>query len=60
MADLQIYNEVATVLALHPSRRIESRELPNVFAWYNKLAGIPEVQESDRKFHDILNKYNLA
>ena len=59
VADLQIYNEIYTVLTLH-KKSIESREYPNVFAWYNKMSSIPEIIESDRKFKDIVSKYNFA
>jgi glutathione S-transferase len=37
VADIQLYNEIQTVLLLHKQRRIESRELPNIFAWFNKM-----------------------
>jgi glutathione S-transferase len=60
VADLQIYYEIYTVLALHRSKRIESRELPNVFAWYNKLSSLPEIAECDKKFQEIVTKYNFA
>lgn len=59
IADIQIYNEIKTVLTLH-RRVIESREHPNVFAWFNKLSNVPEIMEGDRKFIDIVSKYNLA
>ena len=36
VADLQIYNEILTVLTLHKTQ-FDSREFPNVFSWYNKL-----------------------
>ena len=39
---------------------MESREYPNVFSWFNKLSSVPEIQESDRKFREIVSKYNFA
>ena len=59
VADIQIYNEIQTVLTLH-RKSLESREYPNVFAWFNKLSTVPEIQEGDRKFRDIVSKYNFA
>eukprot|EP00347_Sterkiella_histriomuscorum_P024508 403330868 len=59
VADIQIYNEISTILALH-RKQIESRENPNVFAWFNKMSTIPEVQENDRRFREIISKYNFA
>ena len=59
VADIQIYNEMQTVMTLH-KKQIESREYPNVFAWFNKISQIPEVMEADRKFRDIISKYQLA
>jgi glutathione S-transferase len=59
VADIQIYNELATVMTLH-RKNISSREHPNVFAWYNKLSNIPEIMESDKKFKEIVSKYNFA
>ena len=59
VADIQIYNEIQSVLTLH-KKQIESRELPNVFAWFNKISNIPEVMEADKKFREIINKYNFA
>lgn len=59
VADIQIYNEIQTVLTLH-KKSIESREYPNIFSWYNKLASVPEIMESDKKFKEIVSKYNFA
>jgi glutathione S-transferase len=59
VADLQIYNEIMTVLSLHRSV-IQSRDLPNVFAWFNKLARLPEIEDTDRKFREIVAKYSFA
>ena len=46
VADIQIYNEIMTVLSLH-NKLIESREYPNVFAWFNKMSSMPEIRETD-------------
>ncbi len=59
VADIQIYNEIMTVLTLH-RKNIENREYPNVFAWFNKMSTVAEVQETDRKFRDIVAKYSFA
>lgn len=58
VADLVIYNELATVLALH-RRSIESRDMANVFSWYKKISNIPEVIEVERKFRDVLENYSF-
>lgn len=60
VADIQIYNEIQTVLILHKQRRIESRELPNLFSWFNKMASLPEIEESDKKLKEIVSKYSFA
>jgi hypothetical protein len=59
VADLQIYNEILTVLTLHKTQ-FDSREFPNVFSWYNKLSQMPEIRDSDIKFKEIVAKYNFA
>lgn len=59
VVDIQLYNEIFTVLTLH-RKTIGSREYPNIFDWYNKMSKIPEIQESDTHFIDIVHKYNLA
>jgi len=46
VADIQIYNEIMTVLSLH-KKSIESREYPNVFAWFNKMSNMPEIRDTD-------------
>ena len=59
VVDLQLYNEINTVLILH-KKKIGGREFPNVFDWYNKMSKIPEIMESDKVFNEVVIKYNLA
>ena len=54
--DIVIYNELMTVMTLH-RRTLESREMPNMFSWFKKMSGIPEIIEIDRKFRDVLDMY---
>ena len=58
MGDIQFYNEIMTVLTLQ-RKDISSRDFPNLYTWYRKIGNIPEVLEADRKFKEIVIKYNF-
>jgi hypothetical protein len=62
VADIVIYNEIKTVLTLHPNAGgIQSRVMPNLFSWFMKMeSSFPEIQELDKKFLEIVNKYSFA
>ena len=58
IADIQIYNEIVTILTLQ-KRELDELKLPNLAKWYKKLAAMPEIVEADKKLKEILTKYNF-
>jgi glutathione S-transferase len=42
IADIVVYNELMTVFTLC-NKKVESKMMPNLFSWYNRIANIPEI-----------------
>lgn len=57
VADIQFYNEIVTVLTLQ--RKDLDDKYPNLKKWINRMQTMTEIQEADKKFKEILVKYNF-
>lgn len=58
VADIQFYNEIFTITTL--KKREIDETCPNLKRWMQKMGGMVEIQEANKKFMDILTKYNLV
>ncbi len=57
--DLQYYNEISTIVQLTQTELTESK-FPNISVWYNeRMRGVPEIQELDRKLLSVITQYEL-
>ena len=56
--DIAYYNEISTVLVISKIK-LHKKEFPNLFAWIQELASVPEISENDEKLLDVLVKYEL-
>lgn len=64
VADLVIYNEVHTIVSLMegngPKKQtpINGREFPKLHPWYQKISSIPQVEEGNIRFNEVIQKYD--
>ena len=59
ISDIQFYNEIATVLTLL-KREIPKNDCPKLANWFKKVSTVPEIIDTDRKFKEIVTKYNFV
>jgi glutathione S-transferase len=59
ICDIQFYNELSTIFTLQ-KKSIDASEFPNLSEWFKRMGTVPEVMEAEKKFKDIVNKYNFA
>ncbi len=58
IADLQYYNEIMTITHL-AKRPLTEADYPNLAPWLNERMQIAEIVAVDKRFKDIVGKYNL-
>ena len=59
IVDIQYYVELSTVMNL-TFKKIEKKDYPNLYAWFVRIRNLKEVQESYKKFKDLLQKHQVC
>ena len=55
--DIAYYNEIKTVQAL--SLEKIDQDFSNLKAWFQRMAEVEEIEESDEALYEVIEKYEL-
>lgn len=58
-ADIVLYHELKTILILY-KRQLMINEMPDLFAWYSRIARMEVIIKMDDQFIGIVKKYQFV